>query len=119
MSWRARFRKRVRSSYIMMFPAAPVQRFFRIASLPLIAFVCLGFELPDDGSTHVCEVQLNLISMLAAKKASHGHYEAVRSALPALCRESDLEAMSASEISRAASNNNAHVPRAIMSLHCR
>ena len=47
----------------------------------------------SDGTRYVCEIQLNHIDMLAAKKEAHVYYETVRKELPALlpghcgCRE--------------------------------
>merc|ERR1712185_51975 len=46
--------------------------------------LCVGVLLPD-GVEYVCEMQLNHVEMLAAKKEAHAHYEKVRAELPPLC----------------------------------
>jgi hypothetical protein len=40
----------------------------------------------------VCEIQLNHIDMLEAKKEAHVHYEKVREELPALCQDTKVDA---------------------------
>ena len=52
---------------------------------------CAGVVL-SDGSTYVCEIQLNHIDMLEAKKEAHVHYEKVRKKLPALCQGTTVDA---------------------------
>merc|ERR1712185_340351 len=47
--------------------------------------LCVGVLLPD-GVEYVCEMQLNHVEMLAAKKEAHAHYEKVRAELPPLCQ---------------------------------
>jgi hypothetical protein len=44
---------------------------------------CAGVKLLD-GTTYVCEIQLNHIDMLAAKKEAHVYYEMVNEELPSL-----------------------------------
>jgi hypothetical protein len=44
---------------------------------------CAGVVL-SDGTRYVCEIQLNHVDMLEAKKEAHVHYEKVREELPAL-----------------------------------
>ena len=52
---------------------------------------CAGVVL-SDGTTYVCEIQLNHIDMLEAKKEAHVHYEKVRKELPALCQGTTVDA---------------------------
>jgi hypothetical protein len=47
--------------------------------------LCAGVVL-SDGTRYVCEIQLNHVDMLEAKKEAHVHYEKVREELPALCQ---------------------------------
>ena len=53
--------------------------------------LCVGVLL-DDGTEYVCELQLNLVEMLQAKKEAHIYYEVVRTELPALCVDTDVDA---------------------------
>jgi hypothetical protein len=53
--------------------------------------LCAGVVL-SDGTRYVCEIQLNHIDMLEAKKEAHVHYEKVREELPALCQGTKVDA---------------------------
>ena len=53
--------------------------------------LCAGVVL-SDGTTYLCEIQLNHIEMIAAKKEAHVHYEKVREELPALCQGPKVDA---------------------------
>jgi len=46
----------------------------------------------SDGTRYVCEIQLNHIDMLVAKKESHVYYETVRKELPALFQGTEVDA---------------------------
>ena len=52
---------------------------------------CAGVVL-SDGTRYVCEIQLNHVDMLEAKKEAHVHYEKVREELPALCQDTKVDA---------------------------
>jgi hypothetical protein len=52
---------------------------------------CAGVVL-SDGTRYVCEIQLNHLDMLEAKKEAHVHYEKVREELPALCQGTKVDA---------------------------
>ena len=53
--------------------------------------LCAGVVL-SDGTRYVCEIQLNHVDMLEAKKEAHVHYEKVREELPALCQDTKVDA---------------------------
>ena len=53
--------------------------------------LCAGVVL-SDGTRYVCEIQLNHIDMLEAKKEAHVHYEKVREELPTLCQGTKVDA---------------------------
>ena len=53
--------------------------------------LCVGVQL-DDGKEYVCEMQLNLVEMLDAKREAHVHYEKVRELLPKLCEGTKVDA---------------------------
>ena len=44
-----------------------------------------------DGQEHICEVQLNLSSVLEAKHRAHKHYEVVRALLPEVCKDTGVD----------------------------
>ena len=46
----------------------------------------------SDGTTYVCEIQLNHMEMIAAKKEAHVYYEKVREELPALRQATTVDA---------------------------
>ena len=46
----------------------------------------------SDGTRYVCEIQLNHIDLLVAKKESHVYYETVRKELPALFQGTEVDA---------------------------
>ena len=46
----------------------------------------------SDGTTYVCEIQLNHMEMIAAKKEAHVYYEKVREELPALRQGTTVDA---------------------------
>jgi hypothetical protein len=52
---------------------------------------CAGVVL-SDGTRYVCEIQLNHVDMLKAKKEAHVYYEEVRKELPALCQGTKVDA---------------------------
>ena len=52
---------------------------------------CVGVVL-SDGTRYVCEIQLNHMEMIEAKKQAHAHYEKVRKELPALCQGTTVDA---------------------------
>ena len=45
-----------------------------------------------DGTKYLCEMQLNLVSMLNAKHEAHAHYEVIRERLPELCKGTPVKA---------------------------
>jgi hypothetical protein len=52
----------------------------------------LCLEVPiSNGNKHICEVQLNLTSMLRAKDQTHEQYEVARSVLPEICKGSSMD----------------------------
>ena len=65
------------------------------ASPLLLAGYCdinLGIRLLlPGGQEHICEVQLNLPSVLEAKHLAHKHYEVVRAMLPDLCKDTGVD----------------------------
>ena len=52
---------------------------------------CAGVVLPD-GVRYVCEIQLNHVDMLEAKKEAHVYNEEVCKELPALCQGTKVDA---------------------------
>ena len=43
------------------------------------------------GREHICEVQLNLSSVLEAKHRAHQHYEVVRALLTEVCKDTGVD----------------------------
>ena len=43
------------------------------------------------GQEHICEVQLNLSSVLEAKHRAHKYYEVVRALLPKVCKDTGVD----------------------------
>lgn len=53
----------------------------------LVVEVCLA-----SGKPYLCEMQLNMQLMLEAKNKAHTHYEVIRSKLPKICEDYQVEA---------------------------
>ena len=52
----------------------------------------LGIRLSlPGGQEHICEVQLNLPSVLEAKHRAHTHYGIVRALLPVVCKDTGVD----------------------------
>ena len=52
----------------------------------------------SDGTEYLCEVQLNLVQMLDAKREAHEHYEVIRTELPELCKASGVDTEMAGQL---------------------
>ncbi len=51
----------------------------------------IRLRLAANGENHICEVQLNLPSVLEAKHRAHQHYSVVRALLPGVCKDAGVD----------------------------